>query len=95
MSAKDRQVGGSHYTDRKIQAIEYILTNNLDFCEGNVIKYLARWKNKGGVEDLRKAIHYIEMLIDHEENNNNDGQPHKASSTGNQRDDYSRSEGQV
>ena len=63
MSAKDTQVGGEHY-QLAIQAIEYILANDIGFCEGNVIKYMTRWKEKGGVEDLRKAKHYIELLIE-------------------------------
>jgi len=63
MSAKDTQVGGEHY-QLAIQPIEYILANDIGFCEGNVIKYMTRWKEKGGVEDLRKAKHYIELLIE-------------------------------
>ena len=51
-----------HYrTD--IQPIDYIMKNNMGFCEGNVIKYISRWEMKGGVEDLEKAKHYIEILI--------------------------------
>ena len=57
------QVGGNHYAKYAIQPTEYIIKNNLNFCEGNVIKYVTRWKDKGGVEDLKKARHYIEMLI--------------------------------
>lgn len=57
------QVGGNHYKDMAIQPLEFILANNISFCEGNVIKYVSRWKEKGGVEDLRKAKHYIEVLI--------------------------------
>lgn len=59
------QVGGNHY-ESTIQPIDYIFANNLGFCEGNAIKYLTRWQKKGGVEDLRKAKHYIEMLIEQE-----------------------------
>jgi hypothetical protein len=58
-----QQVGGSHYKDMAIQPIEFILANNLAFCEGNIIKYTCRYKQKNGVEDLRKVIHYAEMLI--------------------------------
>jgi len=58
-----QQVGGSHYKDMNIQPIEFILANNLAFCEGNIIKYTCRYKQKNGVEDLRKVIHYAEMLI--------------------------------
>ena len=57
------QVGGNHYAKYAIQPTEYIIKNKLNFCEGNVIKYVTRWKDKNGVEDLRKAKHYIEMLI--------------------------------
>ena len=57
------QVGGSHYSKYAIQPTEYIIKNNLNFCEGNVVKYITRWKDKGGVEDLRKAKHYIDLLI--------------------------------
>lgn len=57
------QIGGSHYLEQKIQPIEYIIANNLGFCEGNVIKYVSRYKQKGGLQDLLKAKHYIEMLI--------------------------------
>lgn len=64
--ALDTQVGGGHYKDMKIQPIEYTLGNNLGFCEGNVIKYISRYKNKNGIEDLKKAKHYIELLIEEE-----------------------------
>jgi hypothetical protein len=60
------QVGGSHYTDMTIQPIEYILANNIPFPEGNVIKYVSRWRAKGGVKDLEKAKHHLELLIEHE-----------------------------
>ena len=61
--ALDTQIGGGHYKDMKIQPIEYTLANNLGFCEGNVIKYISRYKAKNGVEDLQKAKHYIDLLI--------------------------------
>lgn len=61
--ALDTQVGGGHYKDMKIQPVEYTLANNLGFCEGNVIKYISRYKAKNGVEDLEKAKHYIDLLI--------------------------------
>lgn len=63
MSALQQQVGGDHYRAKGIQPIEYIHANNLGFCEGNVVKYVTRWKEKGGEDDLRKAIHYLELLI--------------------------------
>lgn len=59
----DEQVGGSHYKSMKIQPVEFILANDLGFCEGNVIKYICRYKQKGGVQDLKKVIHYAELLI--------------------------------
>ena len=55
--------GSSHYKQGGIQPVEYILANDLNFCEGNVIKYVTRWKLKDGVKDLEKAKHYIELLI--------------------------------
>jgi hypothetical protein len=60
------QVGGSHYKNMRIQPVEFIQVNGLGFCEGNAIKYLCRWKNKNGVEDLKKARHYIDLLIEME-----------------------------
>jgi len=63
MSALEKQVSGSHYRDKGIQPIVYIHANNLGFCEGNVVKYVTRWKDKNGIADLEKAKHYIELLI--------------------------------
>ena len=63
-SALDKQVSGNHYKDKGIQPIVYIHANNLGFCEGNVVKYVTRWRDKGGEADLRKAIHYLELLIE-------------------------------
>ena len=62
--ASEKQVGGNHYKDMKIQPVEFILANGLGFCEGNVIKYISRYKNKNGIEDLEKVKHYVELLID-------------------------------
>ena len=64
--ARKVQVGGNHYREMKIQPVEYILANDIGFCEGCAIKYLSRWKSKGGVEDLRKARHFIDLLIEAE-----------------------------
>lgn len=58
------QIGGSHYKTMKIQPIEFIMANDLDFCQGNIVKYTCRYKQKGGVEDLNKVIHYARLLID-------------------------------
>lgn len=68
-SSFDHQVGGSHYADYAIQPLEFCVLNNIPFLEGNVIKYICRWRKKNGVEDLQKAKHYIEMLIELEEKN--------------------------
>jgi hypothetical protein len=69
MSALDKQIGGSHYKDMAIQPVEYIHKNGLGFCEGNVVKYITRWKTKNGIEDLKKVIHYAELLIQMEQGN--------------------------
>ena len=65
-SALDVQEGGNHYKDCPIQPVEYIHANGIGYFEGNVIKYVTRWRAKGGVEDLKKARHYIDMLIEFE-----------------------------
>lgn len=64
MSALTEQVGGTHYTSKRVQPIEFIHANNLPFIEGNVVKYVSRWREKGGLRDLEKAKHYIELLIE-------------------------------
>lgn len=64
MSALDVQVGGGHYKSFKIQPVEYIYANNIPYLEGNIIKYASRWRDKGGVEDLRKIKHYVDLLIE-------------------------------
>ena len=66
--ALDTQIGGNHYKNLKIQPIEYIMANNLNYCQGNAIKYLTRYKDKNGLEDLKKARHYIDILIQLEYN---------------------------
>ena len=58
-----RTVGPEHYRSMAAQPIDFILDNDIGYCEGNVIKYIVRWRKKGGMEDLRKAQHYIEFLI--------------------------------
>jgi hypothetical protein len=63
LSALDKQVSGNHYKDKAIQPVIYIHANNLGFCAGNVVKYVTRYKDKGGIADLEKAKHYIELLI--------------------------------
>ena len=64
VSALESQEGGQHYKDMAIQPVVYITANDIPYCEGNVIKYVSRWRNKDGVNDLLKAKHYIELLID-------------------------------
>jgi hypothetical protein len=63
MSALDTQVGGDHYKQMKIQPVEFIVENNIPYCEANVIKYISRHRNKNGAQDVRKAIHYCEMIL--------------------------------
>ena len=63
-TALDTQVGGEHYKSLAIQPIEYIHANNIGYAEGCVIKYVTRWRSKNGIEDLRKARHFIDLLID-------------------------------
>ncbi len=62
MSANN--TGPGHYKDKPMQPWDYIIANNLNYLEGNVVKYVSRWRQKGGVEDLRKAKHYLEKLIE-------------------------------
>lgn len=61
--ALDRQEGGWHYKDFAIQPVEFIHANDIPFLEGNVIKYVVRHSKKNGLQDLLKAKHYIELLI--------------------------------
>ena len=58
-----------HYSNLPMEPWDFIQQNKLDFFEGNVVKYICRWKNKGGVTDLRKAITYIEKIIEGENSN--------------------------
>ena len=67
MKALKQQVGGDHYSKLVIQPVEYINKNNLTYLQGNVIKYVTRYKDKNGVEDLQKAKHYIDLLIELED----------------------------
>lgn len=60
------QEGGDHYKKLKIQPVEYIHANGLPFCEGSVVKYVTRWRDKGGIADLKKARHFIDLLIEME-----------------------------
>ena len=68
------QVGGSHYKTWAIQPVEYIVRNGLDFLQGNVIKYVTRYEAKGGKEDLLKARHNLDLLIQFKYGDQNIGQ---------------------
>lgn len=61
--ALDVQEGGDHYRKNKIQPVEYIHKNGIDFLAGNIIKYATRYKDKNGAEDIRKIIHYAELIL--------------------------------
>jgi hypothetical protein len=65
----DHQEGGSHYKKMAIQPIDFIYFNEIPFIEGNIIKYILRHKKKNGLEDLKKAKHYLEILIEKEYEN--------------------------
>lgn len=60
--ATEKQVAGNHYKKFFIQPIEFIHLNEIPFIEGNIIKYICRWRDKGGIQDLDKVIHYVELL---------------------------------
>ena len=62
--ANEIQEGGRHYKEMPIQTWDYIIANKIGYMEGNVIKYVSRWKDKGGIEDLKKARHYLDKLIE-------------------------------
>ena len=64
VSALSKQEGGSHYKGYSIQPIEYAMANNLNYCQANAVKYVTRYRDKGGKEDLLKAIHNLEILIE-------------------------------
>jgi hypothetical protein len=64
MNALEKQEGGNHYKNLKIQPVEYITANNIPYLEGNVIKYTTRHASKNGKEDILKAIHYLELILE-------------------------------
>lgn len=85
----DKQIGGEHYKQMKIQPTEFISVNNIPFIEGNVIKYVCRHAHKNGKEDILKAIHYLNLLIEYHYESNDlsgplqeggEGRPHDADS---------------
>jgi hypothetical protein len=67
VSALQQQINGAHYKELAIQPVEFIHANGIGYMEGNVIKYVTRWRSKGGIADLEKAKHYIELLIELEQ----------------------------
>ena len=69
LEPQEVQIGGDHYKIYKIQPTEFIHSNSIPFIEGNIIKYVVRHRHKNGIEDLRKAKHYIELLIKFEYEN--------------------------
>jgi len=62
MSALDNEIGGQHYLKMKIQTMEFSMANNLNACQHTAIKYICRYKDKNGLEDIDKAIHTLELL---------------------------------
>jgi hypothetical protein len=66
------QVAGQHYKQLAIQPWDYIIANDIGYMEGSVIKYISRWRNKNGLEDLYKARHFLNKLIETEEEKQND-----------------------
>lgn len=66
VKASDKQVNGDHYRSMAIQPSEFIYRNNLDWYEGNAVKYICRHRRKGGQVDVEKAIHYLELLLEAE-----------------------------
>jgi hypothetical protein len=69
-NALNTQVGGNHYKEYAIQPIQYAHANKLGPCEFSVVKYVTRWQSKGGIQDLQKAKHVIDLLIEMESSNN-------------------------
>jgi hypothetical protein len=67
-SANSIQIGGNHYKDKTIQPWDFIAANELGYFEGNIVKYVSRWRDKGGMVDLKKAKHYLDKLIELEDN---------------------------
>jgi len=63
VSANEKQVGGRHY-QTTVQCWDYITENEIPYLEGNVIKYVSRWRTKNGIEDLKKAKHYLDKIIE-------------------------------
>ena len=73
MNINEKQVGGSHYRKLDPAPWDVVIAWKLGYLDGTALKYIARWKDKNGLEDLRKAIHFLEKLIETEEKKNNNG----------------------
>lgn len=82
MTPLDIQEGGSHYKNWAIQPVEFAMSNKLDLCQANVVKYICRFRDKGGLEDLRKARHYIDLLMHFEYGATSDEGPTSVRSEG-------------
>ena len=67
-AANETQVGGDHYKEKSIQPWDFIAANHLGYFEGNIVKYVSRWRDKGGINDLKKARHYLDKLLELEDN---------------------------
>ena len=63
-SANERQVGGKHYKKMRIQHWDFAAANDLDYFQGQITKYVCRWKDKNGLEDLHKALHFLQKYIE-------------------------------
>ena len=70
MSAYSKQVGGGHYLKMPIQPMQYAMANSLDALQFSILKYVTRFRDKNGIADLNKAMHCLELLIEHEESKN-------------------------
>lgn len=75
MSANNTQIGGDHYVNKSIQPWDFIAANGLGYFEGNIVKYVSRWRDKNGLDDLRKAQHYLDKLIELEQKKGMGGCP--------------------
>jgi len=64
MNALKNQVGGNHYKNMDPQPIEFIMENDLNFIQGNIVKYISRFEHKNGVEDLKKIVHYAKLGLE-------------------------------
>lgn len=67
-AANEIQIGGDHYKEKSIQPWDFIAANGLGYFEGNIVKYVSRWRDKGGINDLKKARHYLDKLLELEDN---------------------------